>query len=79
MKRGLLISLLFPFYAFFQKKVYSIEIVPIIRYDNYADFNDQFFNRSFTTHLKFKGISWGVDAKYKFAINNKWNAKAGIG
>jgi hypothetical protein len=79
MKRHLLIALLFPFYAFCQKKNNSIEIVPIIRYDNYADFDDRFADRSYTTRLKLRGISWGVDAKYKFAINNKWNAKAGIG
>ena len=78
-KTVVLVGILLPFYSFSQKKSNSIEIVPVIRYDNYADFEDRFGDRSYTTRLKLKGISWGVDARYKLVVNDKWDANAGIG
>lgn len=79
MQKHILIALLFPFYTFSQNKNSSIELASAVRYDRYADFDDRYDNRSYTTRLNLKGISWGVNVKYRFSIGDKWNAKAGIG
>ena len=60
MKKELLLTMLFPFYALSQKFQRALEFAPIIRYDNYAEFDDLYSDRSYKTHLKLKGISWGI-------------------
>jgi len=79
MRKQFVISIFLPLFSLAQQKNKSFEIVPKVRYDNYADFDDQFSDRSYTTRLKLKGVSWGLDVKYSSSLNDKWSTKVGIG
>lgn len=62
-----------------QKAKNSLEIGAVIRHNDYANYEDRYGNRSYTTKLKLKGISWGVNANYKTTLSDNWLATIGIG
>ncbi len=78
----LLLSLSFCFLTaivFAQKARNSFEVSAGIRYNDYANYEDRYGNRSYTTKLKLKGVSWGVNANCKIPLANSWQANIGIG
>jgi len=64
--------------SFAQEAPNQIEFTPFLRWDNYSKFNYA-INSVNSNTVGIKGMSWGIDATYKFSITNNFYLKAGLG
>lgn len=65
-------------YALPYKQIPQLEINPYIRWDKYPEFNYAINSASANT-LNIKGTSWGINAVFKFPVQNKLYLKTGLG
>jgi len=74
-----LIFLFFGINVLGQKKINQIEIKPFIGIDWYPEFSYHYLGRASTDFLKMRGISWGINLNYKYALKNNFFLKGGLG
>lgn len=65
--------------CFAQKRPNEIQLIPIIRYDWYPEITFNYGGRFSTDQLKMKGLSFGLNANYKYTLRKKINITAGLG
>ena len=65
--------------VFGQKRSNELQVLPFAKLDWYPEFTFNYGGRFSSDSLKMKGISWGININYKYALQNSIKIIAGIG